>query len=307
MKDGNSLYFYMTAIEKYCKMKKINYDPEQTRKMLITKSYACWKTSNSDNHKNNIYFIVRRNQDGSSSLINNILLDNGSAYELCTPYIQGTRPDQVRFAKYLEDDDFSVTDITGKRVFSFGYYPEMHNAFHLNTNSLLINDWSVNGKSFSYEYCLASEMLSNPDIYFSVYQIEKQFDVENAFLEIDKLYGSEEKGIGRVLNWPPLLKEYINETNKVKTKTIALILADYYTYVAFSQTIDKVDRNNPSDLYNSFKTIMLNAPLQPSKDNYDELFIAVAEHFNILIDKEKLSKLTFKKEPEMNKSEQQPS
>ena len=301
--NGNSLDVYMQALEKYCAGGKFVTDLEKTRRDLIKNSYFCWKVANSDNHKNNITFLSIKIDENKFMLVVSSLIDNGSAYELSSPYILNST-NKPKFQSLLESDEFSTSDENGNKKFSFPYYPYMHNAFYLDDSVLLFRNNTAE-KSFSYEYCLASEMLSDPELYFEIYEIEKQFNLTAMEEEIDKTYGS--PAFDHAINWPPLLKEFMHATNDVKSRTLACVVADYYLHTAYSSLVEKVDRNNPPPLYDEFKQQMLSLPLLPNKQAYDEAFVTLAKQYNIKIDPTKLEDLKFKKAPDSETLEKQSS
>lgn len=303
---GNSINVYMQALEKYCKIKNYIFDYNKVRRNLIKNSYFCWLVANSDNHKNNITFIISKNQEGKIELKVSPLIDNGSAYELSSPYLV-TSTQKSRFQELLNNDEFSREDEFGNRFYDFLYYPYMHTAFYLDNDNLILNDTKISDKSFAYEYCIASEMFSDKDLYNDIYEINKQIDIQKMFDEIDMQYGSAIKGAPPLIEWPKYLKEYIIATNEIKNKTLAYVLADYYLYVAFNACIETIDRQKPSNVYNYFKDAMLSLPLQENKEAYDKIFLDIAKSLKIEIDEKKLNELQFKKIDELNKSENQPN
>lgn len=308
MPTAKDLDTYMLALKRYCKAKNYKCDFEKSRQTLIKNSYFCWKIANSDNHKNNITFLLHKNQDGSYSLEVSPMIDNGSAYELSAPFISGgLNSGESRLESILNDEQFSTVDENGNRVFSFPYYPHMHSAFQLNPENLLIDDLVIDGKHFTYEYGLACEMLEDPELFRQIFEIEKQFDIAGAIDKIDQEYGTDIRKPKKMIDWPPLLKEMMFATNEVKSRTLGIMLADYYTYAAYSQCIKPVDRNNANDeVYNTIRAAMVAYPLQPSKTAYDELFVQIATSLGLTVDTEKLKTITFKKQAEMKKPEVQP-
>jgi len=176
----------------------------------------------------------------------------------------------------------------------------MHTAFHLEPKKLLIPDTKINNINYAYEYSLASEMLEDKELYRQIFEIDKQLDVQNAVSAIDEIYGASIKGAPKEINWPPYLKEFMFETNNVKSKILSFVVSDYYLKVAFNATI--LNSNN-AQTFDTFKNEMMQVPLQPSKEAYDEIFVAIAQKYGIEVDKEKLKTLTFKAsgEPENEK------
>lgn len=305
---GNSIETYMQALQKYAKTKNYKCDFEHIRKSLVLYSYVCWKLANSDNHKYNIVLILKKLPNGTFEIVPRGLIDNGSAYELSSPYLSaGDSAEEIRFAKLLTDEDFSSIDKDGNRVFDFAYYPFMHTAFQLDPDSLVDKDTKINGKNFAYEYSLASEMLSDKELFRQIYEFEKQCKIESAIKPINEIYGISVKGAPKTVNWPPYLQEFMFETNNVKSKTIAYIVADYYLSTVYNSLIEKSNKENPTKLYSVFRDYMLSLPLQASKEAYDELFVDFAKKLNIEIDKTQLSKITFKTKGEMSKPENQPN
>lgn len=301
---GNSIDEYMSAIKKYASIKQCNYDFDEIRRTLILQSYFCWKIANSDNHKQNVILIQKRNPDNSFDLYCNGLIDNGSAYELSSPYLLNNDASEPRFMKLLESPEFSSLDENGNPKFDFAYYPYMHTAFHLNEDALKDKNVDINNKSFGYEYALASEMLDDGELFRLVYEIDKQCDIQKAVDAIDDIYGDEKRNSQKVVNWPPLLKEFMFETNNVKSKTLAYILADYYLSVAYNELIGKGNKENPSANYQAFRERMLILPLQASKADYDAEFLKIAKSLNIQINEEKLQSLKFKLEDTLSKTKQ---
>lgn len=301
---GNSIEEYMTALKKYASIKQCNCDFDEVRRTLILQSYFCWKIANSDNHKQNIILIQKRLPNNTFDLYCNGLIDNGSAYELSSPYLLNSDNPEPRFKKLLENPEFSSLDENGNPKFDFAYYPYMHTAFRLNENTLKDKNMSINNKSFSYEYSLASEMLDDNELFRLVYQIDKQLDIQNAIDSINNIYGTENNSAKKSVNWPPFLKEFMFETNNVKSKTLAFIVADYYLTVAYNELIEKGNKENPSKLYQVFREKMLALPLQASKTNYDAEFLKIANSLNINIDESKLESLKFKLDTELSKVQQ---
>ena len=305
---GNSIEVYMKALKLYASGKKCKCDFDAMRRSLILNSYVCWKLANSDNHKHNVIVLSRTLPDGTFEIVPAGMIDNGSSYELSSPYtIGGVSSEELRLAKLLKDEEFSSVDENGNRVFDFAYYPFMHTAFHLNPEALVDKNTKINGKNFAYEYSLASEMLEDKELFRTIYEFEKQLKIESAIEPINEIYGASVKGAPKTINWPPLLREFMFETNNVKSKTIAYVVADYYLSVAYSATVGKADKENPSKQYAAIAEYMLTLPLQQSKEAYDEIFVKVAENFGVKIDKEKLAKIEFKLKGEMAKPEQQPN
>lgn len=301
---GNSIEEYMTALKKYASIKRCNCDFDEIRRTLILQSYFCWKIANSDNHKQNIIFIQKRLPDNSFNFSCTGLIDNGSAYELSSPYLINSDEPEPRYKKLLENPEFSSLDENGKPKFDFAYYPYMHTAFHLNENTLKDKNTKINNKSFSYEYALASEILDDNKLFKLVYEIDKQCDIQKAVDAIDDIYGTENSNSQKSVNWPPFLKEFMFETNNVKSKTLAFIVADYYLSVTYNELIGKGNKENPSNLYQSFREKMLTLPLQTSKTDYDAEFLKIAKSLNIQIDEKELKSIKFKLEDELSKAKQ---
>lgn len=299
--SGNSIDVYMSAIEKYTRGRNCECDIDLVRQTLIKYSYFNWKISNSDNHKNNVMFIVEKLPNGKVKFDVSPLIDNGSAYELSVRYKNDD--DEIRLESLYSDSDFSSKDENGNTVLNFSYYPYMHTAFHLENNKLLIPDTKIGDRAYNYEYSLASEMLSDKELFRQIYEIDKQLDVQTAISEIDEIYGASIKGAPKEVNWPPYLKEFMFETNNVKSKILSFVVSDYYLNVAFNATIGTADKNNPSQIYQTFKNEMMQVPLLNSKEAYDEVFMAIAQKYGIEVDKAKLENLVFKSsgEPESAK------
>ncbi|MBR3885261.1 MAG: hypothetical protein IKJ33_02205 [Clostridia bacterium] len=300
----NSIDVYMSSIEKFTKSKNCEIDLDQIRQTLIKNSFYNWKISNSDNHKNNIMFIIDRQAGGKVKFDVSPLIDNGSAYELSVRYMNDA--DECRLEPMYKDIELSKRDENGNVVLDFTYYPYMHTAFQLEPKKLLIEDTKINGKNYAYEYALASEMLEDKELYRQVAEIEKQFDLDTAIKTIDETYGSGLKDTPKTINWPPHLKEFMYATNDFKSKTLSFVVADYYLKVAFESSIGKADRENPSNAYLAFCREMINLPLQESKEAYDEIFLQLAQKYGFDVDKSKLENLQFKKE-EQPESEKEPN
>lgn len=306
-KNGRDLDVYMAALKEYCERKKIKCDYQKTRQTLILNSRFCHKVKNSDNHKNNVTFIIHKESDGTYSIAPSALIDNGSAYEMSAPYISGGSANgESKFDSLMKEDAYTMVDADGNKHFCFPFYPHMHTAFFLSTDSLLFEDTRIDGKHFTYEYSLASEMLSDPELYRKVFEMEKQFDLNAAIDMLDRTYGSDIRKPKKMLDWPPLLKEYMFESNNCDSKILETLLADYYTYAAYSQCVAPVDRQNPTEQFEALRQIMLTIPLQRDKESYDEIFMGIAHSMGIKIDPEKLKTIRFKKEVEFKKPEQQP-
>ncbi len=303
---GNSIDVYMSAVERFCKVNNCICDFAKFRRDLIVNSYFCWKVGNSDNHKHNITIIQRKTPDGKMEIFVSDLIDNGSTYELSVPYINGAElTGNTRFESLLQNDNFSKVNEKGERVFDFTYYPFMHNAFQLDVSVLPFEPPKFYGKHFSYEYCLAAEMLEDKELFDKIYNIEKQFDLEYAFSKIDETYGTSIKGSKKEIKWPPLLKEFMYATNDVKSRTISFVVVDTYLKTAYSECVEKLEPDKPNAQYETIRQVMLASPLQPKKEVYDEIFIALTENLGINIDKSKLASLKFK--VENDKSEGTPN
>jgi len=287
---------YLEALQKYCTSKKWILDIEKVKRDLLKNSYYCWKVANSDNHKNNITFLVKSLPSGERELVVSELIDNGSAYELSSPYHSASNPDKARIEVLLEDDNFSKVNENGERVFDFPYYPYMHTAFHLNNDKVLVQNTKIGDKSFSYEYALAGEMLSDDNLLYDISQIEQQFDIDKMIAEIDELYGSGMRDNPKKLNWPPLLKEYMHATNAIKSKTMSYIVADYYLQTAYKACIEDIDVSRPTELYKFFSDVMHSMPIQESKQAYDLMFLKIAEAYGVKFDVSKLASLKFNKD-----------
>lgn len=288
LNQEKSIDFYMNQINKTAKQRYIKIDEQKIARDLLKNSYFCWKVANSDNHKNNITFLLRKNEKGERELVVSPLIDNGSAYELSAPYVTALEPSVPRFAKLLEDENFSKIDENGKKVFDFAYYPFMHNAFMIDTNDINVENIKIGEKIFSYEYGLAAKMLSDNELMRQIYQIENQFDIEKMFDEIDKDYGT-----FNGFNWPPMLKDFIRATNKVKSQTLSYITADLYFQNA-------VKASGLKQNFNLFKDKFLNIPLMQSKEKYDTLFSEFCETFGTKIDRDKLKNMSVYKNAPQN-------
>ena len=297
--NGNSIDVYMSAIEKYTKGRNCECDLDLVRQTLVKNSYFNWKISNSDNHKNNVMFIIEKLPNGKVKFDVSPLIDNGSAYELSVRY--KNEDDEIRLEQLYSDKDFSAKDENGNSILNFSYYPYMHTAFHLEPSKLLISDTKIGDRNYGYEYSLASEMLEDKELYRQVYEIDKQLDVQSAISAIDEVYGASIKGAPKEINWPPYLKEFMFETNNVKSKILSYVVSDYYLKVAFNETIKN---SNNAQTFEVFKKEMMQVPLQPSKEAYDEIFVAIAQKYGIDVDKEKLKTLVFKASGEPENAKQ---
>lgn len=293
---GNSIDVYMKALEKYVAKKGAVCDFDLARRTLVKNSAFSWKIANSDNHNNNILILVEDLPSGQTSATICPMIDNGSAYELSVRYKNDE--DKLRLDSLYSDDHFSREDENGNRNLLFSYYPYMHTAFHLENDKLLIDDTSIAGKNYAYEYCLASEMLADKELYREVYEIEKQLNPQNAIDKVNELYGKSLKGSSRKIQWPPHLIEFMFATNELKSKVLSYVVADYYLKVAFESCISDKNPQLLAELSKEF----LNTPLQASKEIYDNNFIALASHYGVKIDKSKLEQLNFKKGDQMAKS-----
>lgn len=287
-KTDKTFESYSRSIQKYIRLKNIKCDFESLTQSMIKNSYFCWKVANSDNHKNNITFLLRHNQNGEKELLVSPLIDNGSAYELSAPYVAASDINNPRFVKLLDFPDFSKTDSNGNKFLDFSYYPFMHNAFMFDTDNINAEITMIGDKSYSYEYGLAAKMLSDDELLRQIYQIENQIDIEKMFSAIESEYGT-----ATGFNWPPLLKEFILATNKVKSQTLSYVTADLY----FQNAI-KICEQSPKlvELKNEF----LRLPLQQAKDDYNKLFIELCESNGIRVDKNKLGNLSVYKNEQQN-------
>lgn len=299
--DGKTIDHYMDALEKYVKLKGIECDLSDIRMHMIVDSGYNWETSNSDNHKNNVVLIEERMPNGKIRLYSKWIIDNGSCYELSSRYMNDDG--KIRFAALYQDDETSRIDENGNRVLDFSHYPYMHAAFQFESNKLLVPDTKIGDKSYSYEYGLASEMLENSEIYRRMYEIDRQLDIDSAVADIDLIYGSGKDG-EKHINWPPYLKEFMHATNELKSKVLSYVVSDYFLKVAFNETIGKFDSEKYAPLFTSFKNLMMQIPLLESKEEYEKLFVAIAEKHGIEIDTAKLKNLKFKAEDEPSKAKQ---
>lgn len=301
MPDGKSIDIYMDALEEFVKIRALECDLTAIRRAMIKDSFYNWKTSNSDNHKFNVVLIIEKMPNGKSRIYSDWIIDNGSSYELSSVYMNSDG--KIRFALLYQDDATSRTDENGNRVLDFSHYPYMHAAFHLETNKLLIPDTKIGDITYNYEYCLASEILEDAELFRQVYEIERQFSLDTAISEIDSIYGSGKTG-EKQINWPPYLKEFMYATNELKSKVLSYVVSDYYLKVAFDATIGKFDSEKYSELFQSFKNDMMQIPLLESKEVYEQVFLAIAEKHGIEIDKTKLKNLKFKADDELVKVKQ---
>ena len=303
MLSGNSIDVYLQAIEQYALQKKFECDLDSIWRTIIKDSFFNWKIANSDNHKNNILFRIETPENGKPKLDVCPLIDNGSAYELSVRYMNDDN--NIRLEQLFTDNNFSRENDEGKRELAFSHYPYMHTAFKLEPNSLLISDTQIAGKNYAYEYCLASEMLSDNELYHQIYEIDRQLNPETAINAINEKYGTSTKGAPKSINWPPYLKEFMYATNEFKTKVLTYVVADYYLQsVAMSFGSDSI-RKSITQNYNSIHDEFINTPLQASKDLYDELFVKISNKYGITIDKSQLASVQFKKDNELTKAQQE--
>ncbi len=296
-----TLEVYIAALEEFCQGKKIKGDLAKLKHDLVKGAYFCWKVANSDNHKNNITFIITTNADGAKEIRVSPLIDNSSAYDLSAPYNSATFQEKPRYATLLGDDQYSKTDENGNRVFAFSHYPYMHSAFTFEAEDLLAIGES-NGRQLKFEYALACELLTDPELLDQVFEIEKQFNLHKMFAEIDEAYGSNRKGEIKA-NWPPLLQEFMIETNNYKSKTLARVVADYYFMAATAALGKNVNGNSPAFL--ALKETFLKLPLLPSKQGYDEVLCELAENFGVNINAASLAEIKFKREASEKQREPQ--
>lgn len=302
---GNSIDVYMQAIEAYITRKGFICDLNSIRRTLIKDSYFNWKIGNSDNHKNNILLIIETTSDGKTIANVSPLIDNGSAYELSVRYMNDAG--KIRMESLLSDDKFSKENDEGQRVFEFQHYPYMHNAFQLESDTLAISDTSIAGKNYSYEYSLASEMLSDNELYHQIYEINRQLSPDVAIKAINETYGSTLNDGTKSINWPPYLKEFMHATNDIKTKVLTYVVADYYLQVISNSLQSSTNNSKFKQLYQAIHAEFVNIPLQASKEAYDELFIALANKYGISIDRSTLSAIQFKKNLALHQGEQEPN
>ena len=293
--DGKSIDHYMAALEKYVAMKGIDCDMSEIRRRMVVDSGYNWETANSDNHKNNVVLIEEKVPNGKTKMFSKWIIDNGSCYELSSRYMN--QDGKLRFAALYEDDITSRVDENGNRVLDFAHYPYMHAAFQLESDKLLIPDTTIGGISYSYEYSLASEMLEDAEIYRQMYEIDRQLDIDAAIADIDSIYGAGKKGEEEI-NWPPHLKEFMHATDDLKSKVLSYVVSDYFLKVAFNEMIGRFDSKKFADLFESFKNDMMQVPLLESKEEYEKVFVAIAQKHGIEIDINKLKTIKFKDEDE---------
>lgn len=303
---SNSIDVYMSALKHFCNLKNYDADFDKIRETLIKNSYFCWKVANSDNHKLNITFLVTPNENGKGGVLNvSPLIDNGSAYELSTPYFSAGTTESKQ-SDLLIDDENSKMDENGNRVFSFTHYPFMHSAFNLDPRVLLFDNVDLENKNYEYEYCLACEMLSDKNLYEDIYQIDNQISIDSAINEINEIYGTSFRDNPKSINWPPLLKEFMHETNNCKSRILSLVVADYYFHAAYTTCVEPVSRVKPTKQYEELRNLMIGLPLQQNKEAYDKLFTELLNSYNISFNPQLLETLEFKNQDTFSKPGQQP-
>ena len=287
----NSLPDYMKAINSYSQ--RMGCTPDRNIKNdLIINSYFCWKIYNSDNHGSNITFLQQKLPDGGLDLSVSPIIDNGSAWELSLPYATQDGSSVTFRYEGLKNSESCIanTDENGKTTYTFTKDPFVkHTAFSLKAGSLGGHSKELNGEKFEYEYDLAAYALADPEIYSAIYAIESNFNLQGAFKEVGEKYR---------LTWPDHMKDVVAGASQYKTDLISSVMADYYCYTAFTNTIGEVNQDNPSETYLTFREEMQKLPLQPSAEAYMEEFLRVAQENQITVDQSQLENLEFLPKPE---------
>lgn len=290
-KVKNSLPNYLRALDAYGELEKNAKNTLIIDKNipidLILISFFCWKVSNSDNHSSNIPFLLKINPDGSTTLSVSAIIDNGSAWELSSPYIRTTSVGENK----IEKTNFE--DKTYNKLVEVFFDPTRklnetsfvkHNAFSLDIGNLYGHSKTFRGDNYEYEYDLAALMLQNPDLYELIYNIEKNFKLEENLSETEKDFD---------LKWPIGFKEGIIDINNFKSLMLSTIVADYFTYSMFSTCVKKIDNNNFSQEYSEINKEMIKLPLQKNIDGYLNEFLKIATEKGINVDLSKIKNIKF--------------
>ena len=245
---------------------------------LKIRSAFCWKTSNSDNHSNNILYIQKVMPDGLRVLEVATMIDNGAAWEMCGPLYpryQGLVDGDSHHGQTKIDENGNLVMLTD---------PFKHTAFALDAGNLNGHTKTFNGEQLDYEYDMVANALADPEFYQALYQMEQNFDIQGVFEEITQEYR---------LKWPELSKEVITATCDYKSQILANVMTDYFCYSAYKQCVGPVDLENPTELYETFRQGMKDLPLQESIEGYQQAFAEIATKNNIAIPQESLTSVTF--------------
>ena len=171
--------------------------------------------------------------------------------------------------------------------------PYKHTAFYLNAGSLNGHPKQIGDEKFIYEFDLAANMLSNPEVYDAIYQIEQQFDMDRAIKEVAR---------EKYVTYPSKLPELMRGLTDFKSNLLSQVVSNYYCYTAFTSCVGEVDLQNPSELYTAFSEQMSALPLQPNMESYMAEFLNIATQNQVAVDPEKLATIEFMPKPEQTQN-----
>ena len=297
-REFNSLPHYLSAFEKYAEQQSVAtkrnvvVDPNMGNDLIIN-SYFCWKIGNIDNHNGNMVFVQEEMPDGSLLLGCSKLIDNGAAWQLNTTQKKDGEKYSVTEKTFFTAGGVLAENENGNPMVVFTKDPYKHTAFYLYAGNLNGHNKQIGDEKFEYEFDLAANMLSNPEVYDAIYQIEQQFDIDRAINELSKEYW---------LNYPNLVPETMRGLTDFKSNLLASVVADYYCYSTFTSCIGPVDQQNPSGLYLTFKEQMGALPLQPNMESYMNEFLNIATENQVAVDPEMLASVNFMPKPEQTQN-----
>ncbi|MBR4003021.1 MAG: hypothetical protein IKI95_03005 [Clostridia bacterium] len=297
-RELNSLPHYLSAFQKYAEQQSIAtkrnvvIDPNMGNDLIIN-SYFCWKIGNIDNHNGNMVFIQEEMPDGTLLISCGKLIDNGAAWQLNTTQKKESEKYTVTEKTFFTSGGVLAENKNGNQMVVFSHDPYKNTAFYLYAGSLNGHTKQMGGEKFEYEFDLAANMLSNPEVYDAIYQIEQQFDIDRAINELGKEYR---------LNYPNLVPETMRGLTEFKSNLLSQVVSNYYCYTAFTSCVGEVDLENPSELYTTFCEQMSALPLQPNVESYMNEFLNIASQNQVEVDPELLATVEFMPKPEQTQN-----
>ena len=286
-KVRNSLANHKAALQIYKETqetitgREVILDPNIENDLLIN-AYMCYRISNGDNHSSNILYTQKMLPDGRILISVAPMIDNGSAWEMSN----GTC--LINHQKIVEKN----TDENGNFVLTDS--PFKAQAFHLDAGSLNGHSKKIDGKDLSQEFEFAAHALSNPEFYQAIFQIEQNFDLEQAYKELAINYRS---------NLPKEVVMVTTADSNLKASFMTQAMSNYFCYTAYKTCIGEVDEENPSELYSLFQSQMGELPLQENIQGYIDAFKNIAQSQNIEVSDEQLSTLNFLPQDDLSQTD----
>ena len=302
-REMNSIPHYITAVQKYAEQqsqmtgRNVIVDPNLKNDLIIN-SYFCWKIGNVDNHSSNITYLQQEMPDGSLLLSVSTLIDNGAAWGLNTSQKEQNPKTDYERLTFVEKTIFNAGGVisnnaNGNPMAVFNKDPFKHTAFYLYAGSLNGHNKQIGDEKFAYEFDLAANMLSNPEVYDAIYQIEQQFDMDKALSQVAR---------EKYVTYPNLLPETMRGLTEFKSNLLSQVVSNYYCYTAFTSCVGEVDLENPSELYTTFCEQMSALPLQPNVESYMNEFLNIASQNQVEVDPELLATVEFMPKPEQTQN-----